>query len=119
MNNNDGKKFAVALINIILYHAGRTNFVIKPTEQGTEYSVSYILIDTATAEKQSFQGWPGFCLTDKFMGAGVTLVSVGEIESKEDCLAQLGIYAVGQFEKIERKRIACIAIYKEKRANIG
>ena len=37
MNNNDGKKFVVALINIILYHAGRTNFVIKPTEQGTEY----------------------------------------------------------------------------------
>ena len=113
MNNNNGKKFAGALINIILYHAGRTNFVIQPTGQGTEYSVSYILIDTATVEKQLFQGWPDFSLTDKHMGAGVSLISVGEVESMEGCLA------VGQFEKIEKKTIACIAIYKEKRANIG
>ena len=119
MNNDNGKKFAVALINIILYHAGRTNFVIQPTEQGSEYSVSYILIDTATAEKQLFQGWPDFSLTDKHMGAGVSLISVGEVQSKEDRLVQLGMYAVGQFEKIEKKTIACIAIYKQKQANIG
>ena len=119
MNNNDGKTFAVALINIILFQTGRTKYVIKPTEQGTEYSVSYILIDTATSEKQSFRGWPDFCLTDKDMGPGVTLVSVGEVESNDDCLAQLGIYGVGQLKKMKSKRIACIAIYRQKRGNIG
>ena len=33
MNNNDGKQFVMSLVNIILYHTGRTNIVIKSTEQ--------------------------------------------------------------------------------------
>ena len=69
-----------------------------------ECSVNYILIDTATMERQSFQGWPDFYLTDKCMGAGVMLVSMGEIESKGDCLFQLAIYATGQFKNNEKEK---------------
>ena len=120
MNNDEGKTFAISLINIILFHVEKTNFSIKPTEQGTKFSVNYFLLDTVTSQRQLFKGWPDFCLTNKSMGAGVVLVSVGEIESKGDCLLQCGIYAAGQFlHTLKKKKIACIAIYKQKLVTIA
>ena len=38
--------------------------------QGTRYTVNFILIDTVTSEKQSFRGWPDFCITEKSLGGG-------------------------------------------------
>ena len=119
MTNDHGKRFIIGLINIILFYVNITEYAIKPTEQGTPYRVNYILIDTVTAEEQNFRGWPGFCVTQKSTGAGMVLVSVGEVESNENSLSQLGIYAVGQFQNITRKKLACVAIFRTKEAIIA
>ena len=43
------------------------------------------------------------------------LVSIGEMESKEDCSSQLGIYAVGKFslQSNRRKKLVGVAVYKK------
>ena len=43
---------------------------ICSTEQGTEWSVNYMLIDSVTLEIQSFRGWPDFCITENTVGVG-------------------------------------------------
>ena len=63
---------------------------ISSTEQGTEWSVNYMLMDSSTSEIQAFKGWPDFCITENTVGAGVMLVSIGEVQSHGDCLSQLG-----------------------------
>ena len=117
MTNDHGKRFVIGLINIILFYMNITEYAIKPTEQGTPYRVNYILIDTETAEEQNFRGWPDFCVTQKSTGA--VLVSVGEVESNENCLSQLGIYAAGQFQNITRDKLACVAIFRTKEAVVA
>ena len=122
MNNDQGKRFIIALVNIILFYADlHKQYKISATEKGTDYSVNFVLCDITTSEKQSFQGWPDFCITEKTLGAGVLLVSVGEMESKANCLSQLGIYAVGQFslQQNNKKTLPCVAVYNEKQANIA
>ena len=103
MNNDQGKRFIIALVNIIRFYTDlNMQYSISATEKGTEYSVNFVLCDTITSEKQSFRGWPDFCITEETFGAGVLLV-VGEMESKETCLSQLGINAVGQFSLQQNK----------------
>ena len=117
MNNDQGKKFIIALVNIILFYTDlNRQYSIFATEQGTQYSVNFVLSDTITSETQSFRGWPDFCITEKTMGAGVLLVSVGEMESNKDCLSQLGIYGVGQFnsQQNKKKKISLCSCIQEK-----
>ena len=119
MTNDHGKRFIIGLINIILFYMNITEYAIKPTEQGTPYRLNYILIDTVTAEDQNFRGWPDFCVTQKSTGAGMVLVSVGEVESNENCLSQLGIHAAGQLQNITRNKLACVAIFRTKEAVVA
>ena len=116
MNNDEGKTFIISLVNIILFYADlTTQYSIFATEQGTQYTVNFILIDTVTSEKQSFHGWPDFCITEKSMGAGVLLVSIGEMESRRTVYLNLEPYAVRQFslESNRRKKLVCVAVYKK------
>ena len=122
MNNDHGKKFIIALVSIILSFANlHEKYRVSATEQGTDYTVNFVLCDTVTSEKQSFRDWPDFCITEQTLGAGTLLVSIGEMESKGDCLSQVGIYAVGQFNLQQniKKKLACIAVYKDKKANVA
>ena len=99
MNNNDWKKFVIFLVKIISFNTYKTNYTIKTMEQGTEYFNRL----HHSRERQTFRGWADICLANKSMGAGV--FSIGEIESKGDCLSQLGIYAAGQFgQNIKKKK---------------
>ena len=55
MNNNNGKKFIIALVSIILSFANlHEKYRVSATEQGTDYTVNFVLCDTVTSEKQSF-----------------------------------------------------------------
>ena len=122
MNNDNGKKFIIALVSIILSFANlHEKYRVSATEQGTDYTVNFVLCDTVTSEKQSFRGWPDFCITEQTLGAGTLLVSIGEMESKGDCLSQVGIYAVEQFNLQQNisQKLACIAVYKDKKANVA
>ena len=116
MNNDEGKTFIISLVSLILRYSGQTEMSTSSTEQGTEWSMNYTLMDTSTSEIKSFQGWPDFCITKNTVGAGVMLVSIGEVQSHVDCLSQLGIYTIGQFraKDTSAKKMDCIAVFKDK-----
>ena len=61
--------YIISLVNIILFYEDLTT-QFSPLNKGTRYTVNFILIDTVTSEKQSFRGWPDFCITEKSMGGG-------------------------------------------------
>ena len=92
MNNDRGKTFVVSIVSLILCYSGSNDVIsISWTAQGTEWAVSYVLMDIHTSEKQAFKGWPDFCLTKDTVGAGIVLIIIGEAESQGDFLSQLGI----------------------------
>ena len=121
MNNDRGKTFIISLVSLILRYSGRTEMSITSTEQGTEWSVNYMLMDSSTSEIQAFRGWPDFCITENTVGAGVMLVSIGEVQSHGDCLSQLGKYTIGQFRarNIPQNKLGCIAVFKDKTVNLA
>ena len=115
MNNDKGKTFILSLVSLILRYSGQTEMSITSTEQGTEWSVNYMLMDSSTSEIQAFRGWPDFCITENTVGAGVMLVSIGEVQS------QLGKYTIGQFraQNIPQNKLGCIAVFKDKTVNLA
>ena len=90
------------------------------TEIGTPFTVSYVLVDPETSNECSFSGWPDFVIAKPSVRAGLLLIALGEVESqRNDATAQLGIYAIGEFQKQNtRNPLTCVAIYKNKSASI-
>ena len=121
MNNDRGKTFVLSLVSLILCYSGNNDITISWAAQGTEFAVSYVLMDTHTSEKQAFKGWPDFCLTKDAVGAGIVLVIIGEVESQGDFFSQLGIYTVGQFRSktMKSKKLGGIGIHKDKMVNLA
>ena len=89
MNNDNGKTFILNFISMIFQYSTQNELMVSSTEHGTEWTVNFMLMDIGTSEFFSFR--PDFCLTDKTVGAGVMLITIGELESRlGDCFAQLG-----------------------------
>ena len=119
MNNNDGKLCSINTINQIFFLTNLPQYICIVTEQGTPYAVSYMLIDPGTSSRCSFAGWPDFIVGKGNVGAEIILLCVGEVQSERSLTAaQLGIYAIGQFQNMKKTAIACVAVYKNKSASI-
>ena len=53
MNNDKGKTFVVSIVSLILCYSGNDDITISWTAQGTEFAVSYVLMDTRTSENST------------------------------------------------------------------
>ena len=124
VNDDTGKRLAVALIEQIFDHLKIKDKTVTPMEMGTSWDVDFVLLDNKTSDKVGFRGWGDFCICHQEMNAGAEelLISVGEVESKDtDTIAKLGIYSVGQFRKkmgVPKRYLPSVGIYKDKAAII-
>ena len=111
--SDTGILFAQAVLELILAHLGKKNFVVQ--KSGSLDGVNYVL--WVDYQEHNFRGFPDFSVHfESDTIANRILVVMGEVQSTRDAAMQNAIYAVGNLSKTPRKELLVLTFFKNKSA---